>query len=51
MLVVILMHLSKACNEDGYDKTNELSNLKWNLVSCFNKLKDTANELTSKKLF
>ena len=45
------MHLFRACHEDGYDKINELSNFKCNLVSCFDKLKDTANELSSKKLF
>ena len=51
ILEVILMHLFKACHEDGYDKINELSNFKCNLVSCFDKLKDTANEISSKKLF
>ena len=43
------MHLFKACHEDGYDKINELSNFKCGLVSFFNKLGDTANELGSKK--
>ena len=42
---------SHASLEDGYDKINELSNFKCNLVSCFDKLKDTANEISSKKLF
>ena len=51
LLEVILMHLFKACHEDGYDKINELSNFKCDLVSCFNKFKGTANELGSKKLF
>ena len=51
ILKVIFMHLFRACHEDGYDKINELSNFKCNLVSCFDKLKDTANELSSKKLF
>ena len=45
------MHLFKACNENEYDNINELSNFKCNLVSYFNKLKDTANELSSKKTF
>ena len=45
------MHLFKACHEDGYDKINELSNFKCNLISCFGKLKDTANELSSKNFF
>ena len=45
------MHLFKACHENEYDNINELSNFKYNLVSCFNKLKDTANELSSKKTF
>ena len=31
-----------------YDKINELSNFKCNLVSCFNKLRDTADGLGSK---
>ena len=38
------MRLFKAYYEDGYDKINELSNFKCNLVSFFNKLRDTANE-------
>ena len=50
-LEVILMHLFKACHEDGYDKINELSNFKCSLVSFFNKLRDTADELGSKKIF
>ena len=51
LLEVILMHLFKACHEDGYDKINELSNFKCCLVSCFNKHRDTANELGSKSFF
>ena len=43
------MHLFKACHEDGYDKTNELSNFKYSFVSFFNKLRVTANEWGSKK--
>ena len=42
------MHLFKACHEDGYDKINELSDFKFNFVSCFNNLRGTANELGSK---
>ena len=49
LLEVILMHLFKACHEDGYDKINELSNFKCSFVSFFNKLRDAANELGSKK--
>ena len=41
---VILMHLFKACHEDGYDKINKLSNFKYSFVSFFNKLRVTANE-------
>ena len=41
------MHFFKACNEDGDDKINELSNFKCNVVSYFNKLRDTGNELSS----
>ena len=48
---MILMHLFKACHEDGYDKINELSNFKCYLASCFNNFRDTANELDSKKTF
>ena len=48
LLEVIHMHLFKAFHEDGYDKINELSNFKCNFVSCFNKLRGTANELGSK---
>ena len=43
------MHLFKACHKDGYDKINKLSNFKCSLVSFFNKLRDAANELGSKK--
>ena len=49
LLEVILLHLFKACHEDDYDKINELSNIKCSLVSFFNKLRDAANELDSKK--
>ena len=49
-----LRHLSycyrKAFNE-AYDKINEFSNVKYNLVSRFNKLQDTATELGSKDTF
>ena len=45
------MHLFKGCHEDGYDKINELSNFKCNVVSCFNKLRYTADDLGSKKIF
>ena len=51
ILEVILMHLFKACHEDEYDKINELSNFKCNLFSCFNKLRDTADDLGWKKAF
>ena len=51
ILEVILMHLFKACLEDGYDKINELSSFKCSLVSFFNKLRDIANELGSKNIF
>ena len=37
--------------EDGYDKINELSKFECNLDSCFNKLRDTADDLDSKKTF
>ena len=43
------MHLFKTCHEDGYDKINELSDFKGSLVYFFNKLRDAANELGSKK--
>ena len=45
------MHLFKSFHEDGYDKINELSNFRCNLISSFDKLKDTANELSSKNFF
>ena len=51
ILEVILMHLVKACHEDRYDKIIELCNFKCNLASCFNKLRDTADDLGSKKTF
>ena len=38
------MSLFKACHEDGYDKINELSNVKYGFVSFLNKLRVTANE-------
>ena len=44
------MHLFRACHEDGYDKINELSDFKCGLASFFNKLRDNANELGSKKI-
>ena len=51
LLEVFLRNLSycrgKAFN-DAYDKINELSNFKYTLVSRFNKLQDTANELDLK---
>ena len=37
--------------EDGYDKINGLSNFECNLDSCLNKLRDTADDLGSKKTF
>ena len=40
----------KAFNE-AYDKFNEFSNFKYNLVSRFNKLQDTDTELGSKDTF
>ena len=51
ILAVILMHFFKACHEDGYDKINELYNFKCNLASRFDKLRDTADDLGSKKNF
>ena len=55
LLEVFLAHLSfcrrKAFHDDGYDKINELFNFKHNLVSCFNKIRDTATELDSKETF
>ena len=54
LLQEFLKHLSycrrKAFN-DGYNKINEFSNFKYNLVSRFNKLLVTATELRSKKTF
>ena len=51
LLEVFLRHLSyyhwKTFNE-AYYKINEFSNFKYNLVSQFNKLQDTATELGSK---
>ena len=43
------MHLFKTCHEDEYHKINELSNFKCSLISFFNKFRDAANELGSKK--
>ena len=43
-------HDAKAFNE-AYDKINEFSNFKYNFVSWFNKLQDTATELDSKDIF
>ena len=47
------MHPFKACHECGYDKINELSNFMFHIsnFSFPNKLRDTANELRSKKFF
>ena len=54
LLEVFLRHLSycrrKAFNEPDH-KINEFSNFKYNLVSRFNKLQDTATELGSKDTF
>ena len=54
LLEVFLMHLSycrrKAFN-NAYDKINEFSNFKYNLVSQLNKLQDSATELASKDTF
>ena len=54
LLEVFLRHLSyclgKAFNE-GYDKINEFSSFKCNLVSRFNKFQDTVTELSSKDTF
>ena len=54
LLDLFLRHLSyyrrKAFNE-ACDKINEFSNFKYNLVSRFNKLQDTATELGSKYTF
>ena len=36
---------------ESYDKTNEFSNFKCNLVSQFNKLQDNSNETGSKDTF
>ena len=53
LIEVFLRHVNfcrrKAFYGDGYDKISELSNLKGNLVSCFNKLKDMSVELGSKE--
>ena len=54
LLEVFLRHLSywrrKAFNE-VYDKINEFSNFKYNLISRFSQLQDTATELDSKDTF
>ena len=51
LLQVFLMHLfccrRKAFNE-GYDKINRFSNFKYNFVSQFNKLQNTATKLGSR---
>ena len=50
---VFLRHITfcrrKAFCGDGYDKIQELSNFKGNLVCHFNKLRDTSVELGSKE--
>ena len=55
LLEVFLRHLSycrrKAFHDDGYDKINEFFNFQCNLVSRFNKLRDTVTELSSKETF
>ena len=53
-LEVFLRHLSYCCRKtfnEAYDKINEFSNFKYNLVSQFNKLQDTATELGSDDTF
>ena len=54
LLEVFLGHLfycrRKAFNE-AYDKINEFSNFKYNLVSRFSKLQDTVTELDSRDTF
>ena len=45
------MLLFKVCHEDGYDEINELSNFECYLVSCFNKLIDTADDVGPRKTF
>ena len=51
VIEVFLRHLSfcqrKAFYEDGYNKINELSNYKQNLISRFNTLRDKAIVLVS----
>ena len=53
LIEVFLRHLSfcrkKSFYEDGYNKINELSNYKGNLISRFNTLWDKAIELDSKE--
>ena len=55
LLEVFLRYLSyfhrKTFHDDGYNKINELSNYKGNLVSRFNKLSDTASELGFKETY
>ena len=52
--LVFLRHLSYCPNKafhEAYDKMNEFSNFKYNLVSRFDKLQGTATELGSKDTF
>ena len=55
LLEVFLSHLSyrrrKIFHDDGYGKINQLFNFNCNLLSPFNKLRDTATELGSKETF
>ena len=55
LIEVFLRHLSfcqrKTFYEDGYNKINELSNSKGNLISRFNTLRDMAIELDLKESF
>ena len=55
LIEVFLRHLSfcqrKTFYEDGYNKINELSNYKGNLISRFNTLRDMAIELDLKESF
>ena len=54
LLEVFLRRFSYCCRKafnDPYDKINEFSNFKYNLVSQFNKLQDTATKLGSKSTF
>ena len=55
LVEVFLRHLSfcrrKAFYEDGYNKINELSNYKGNLISRFNVMREMSTELGSKRSF